>query len=139
MQPRLSLVTLAVADVPRARAFYSALGWRASSVGGDEVAFFQLGPLALALYGREASAADMGLAPAPPGAVTLAQNQPSREAVDRALAEAEAAGARLLKPAAETAWGGYVGYFADPDGHPWEIAWNPGFALGEDGALTLPE
>ena len=139
MRPRVSLVTLAVADVARARAFYRRLGWRCSSVGGDEVAFFQLGPLALALYGREASAADMGLAPAPPGAVTLAQNQPSREAVDRVLADAVAAGARLLKPAAETPWGGYVGYFADPDGHPWEIAWNPGFPLGEDLAIRLPD
>lgn len=139
MQPRLSLVTLAVADVARARAFYLRLGWRCASVGGDEVAFFQLGPLALALYGAAASAADMGLAPAPPGAVTLAQNQPSRAEVDRVLAEAQAAGARLLKPAAETAWGGYVGYFADPDGHPWEIAWNPGFPLADDGALRLPD
>ena len=139
MEPRVSLITLAVADVPRARAFYQTLGWRPSSVGGDEVAFFQLGPLALALYGSRSAAADMGLAPAPPGAVTLAQNQRSRAEVDRVLAEAQAAGARLLKPAADTSWGGYVGYFADPDGHPWEIAWNPGFPLAEDGALKLPD
>jgi len=139
MRPRLSLVTLAVADVARARAFYARLGWRASSVGGDEVAFFQLGPLALALYGREAAAADIGLPVAAPGAVMLAQNLASPAEVDAALAEAVAAGARLLKPGANTAWGGYVGYFADPDGHPWELAWNPGFGLAADGALVLPD
>lgn len=139
MQPRLSLVTLAVADVARARAFYARLGWRAASLGGGEVAFFQLGPLALAVYRRELAAADMGLPVATPGAVTLAQNLASPAEVDAALAEAVAAGARLLKPGAKTAWGGYVGYFADPDGHPWELAWNPGFALAPDGALVLPD
>ena len=139
MQPRLTLVTLAVADVPRARAFYQRLGWRCSSVGGDEVAFFQLGPLALALYGRAAMAADLGAQPGSSGAVWLAQNLPDRADVDRVLADALAAGARLVKPAADAPWGGYVGYFADPDDHVWEIAWNPGFGLADDGALRLPD
>lgn len=139
MQPRVSLITLGVADVARARAFYERLGWRASSIGGDEVAFFQLGAVALALYGREELAADAGVPAPPPGAVELAHNVASREEVDRVLAAAQAAGARLLKPAAEAPWGGYVGHFADPDGHPWEVAWNPGFELGADGALVLPD
>jgi catechol 2,3-dioxygenase-like lactoylglutathione lyase family enzyme len=139
MEPRLSLVTLAVASVPRARAFYRALGWRAASIGGDEVAFFQLGPLALALYGRASMAADLGSRAGDPGSVWLAQNLRDRAEVDRVLAEAQAAGARIVKPAADTSWGGYVGYFADPDGHVWEIAWNPGFTLTDDGALRLPD
>lgn len=139
MQPRVSLITLGVADVARARAFYERLGWRASSAGGDEVAFFQLGPIALALYRRDALAADAGVPLAPPGAVELAHNVASRDEVDRTLAAAQAAGARVLKPAAPTSWGGYVAHFADPDGHPWEIAWNPGFTLGADGALILPD
>ena len=138
IEPRLSLVTLAVADVARARAFYSALGWRPSSIGGDEAAFFQLGPLALALYGAASMAADLGAPVGAPGTVWLAQNVRSRAEVDRVLAEAQAAGARLVKPAADAPWGGYVGYFADPDGHVWEIAWNPGFKLADDGALGLP-
>jgi catechol 2,3-dioxygenase-like lactoylglutathione lyase family enzyme len=138
IEPRLSLVTLAVADVERARAFYSALGWRPSSIGGDEVAFFQLGPIALALYGAGSMAADLGAPAGAPGAVWLAQNVRDRAEVDRALAAAEAAGARIVKPAADAPWGGYVGYFADPDGHVWEIAWNPGFQLAADGALRLP-
>jgi catechol 2,3-dioxygenase-like lactoylglutathione lyase family enzyme len=140
MEPRLSLVTLGVADVARSRRFYEALGWRASGASAGEVAFFQLGGLALALFGRAALAADAGLPDAGPGfgGVALAHNVRARAEVDTVLERARAAGARILTPARDTDWGGYAGYFADPDGHAWEIAWNPHFPLRADGALELP-
>ncbi|MBI4184404.1 MAG: VOC family protein [Proteobacteria bacterium] len=140
MEPRISLVTLGVADVARGRRFYERLGWRASKASTDEVAFFQLGGMALALWGRAALAADARLADkgAGPGGVALAHNVRARAEVDAVLAEAEAAGGRLLRPAEDTPWGGYAGYFADPDGHPWEVAWNPHFPLAPDGSLRLP-
>ena len=140
MEPRISIVTLGVADVGRARKFYEALGWRASSARGGQVAFFQLGALALGLYGREALAEDARLADAGSGfgGVTLAHNGRTRDEVDQVLAEAVAAGATLLKPAEDVFWGGYSGYFADPDGHVWEVAWNPHFPIAADGALQLP-
>ena len=102
--------------------------------------FFQLGRVVLALFGRQALAADAGRPDSPglPGAVTLAQNLPSREAVDAVIAEAARAGATVLKPAEEAFWGGYSGYFADPDGHPWGVAWNPHFELLDDGTVRLP-
>lgn len=140
MQPRLSLVTLGVADIARARGFYERLGWRASSASNPHVAFFQMNGLALGLYGAAALAEDAQLgAPGTGfGRVTLAQNQVSPDEVDRVLAEAVAAGGTLLKPGQKVFWGGYSGYFADPDGHVWEVAWNPGFALDAAGNLTLP-
>ena len=143
MEQRLSLVTLGVADLARSRRFYEeGLGWRASGASTDEVAFFQLGGIALALWGRAELAADAGLpAPGPGdgfGGVALAHNVHRHEEVDAVLARARAAGGRSLRPAADTAWGGYTGYFADPDGHLWEVAWNPFFALDADGALRLP-
>ena len=142
MEQRLSLVTLGVADLARSRRFYEAgLGWRASGAGNAEVAFYQLGALALALWGREALAADADLPDPGPGGfggIALAHNVRSRDAVDALLARAEAAGARVLKPGTDAAWGGYTGYFADPDGHLWEVSWNPFFTLEEDGALRLP-
>ena len=141
MQQRLSLVTLGVADVPKARRFYESLGWRAAPGDSPDIAFFQMGGMILALWGREALAEDAkiaGGAPAP-GAVALAHNVASRAEVDTALAAAKKAGARIVKPAAETFWGGYSGYFADPDGHPWEIAHNPFWTLDADGAIRLPE
>lgn len=143
MEQRLSLVTLGVADLARSRRFYEdGLGWRASGAGNAEVAFYQLGAIALALWGREELAADAGLpAPGPGGGfggIALAHNVRTREEVDVVLAQAEAAGARLLKPGTDAVWGGYTGYFADPDGHLWEVAWNPFFALQEDGSLRLP-
>jgi catechol 2,3-dioxygenase-like lactoylglutathione lyase family enzyme len=144
MEPRISLITLGVADVARSRRFYEALGWRASGASQESVAFFQLGGLALGLFGRASLAEDAGLAETEPGApgfggIALAQNVRSPEAVDALLAEAERAGARILRPARKVFWGGYSGYFADPDGHPWEIAWNPGFAIEADGSLRLPD
>ena len=140
MEPRLSLVTLGVADVARARAFYEALGWRASEAGGDGVAFFQANGLALALYGRAALAEDAGVEDRPGGfaAIALAHNVRSRAAVDGVLDTARAAGARIIRPARDAAWGGYSGYFADPDGHLWEVAWNPHFPLDASGNLRLP-
>ncbi len=140
MEPRVSLITLGVADVTRSRRFYEALGWRASGASQADVIFFQLGGIALSLWGRAALAADANLTDEQGfTGVALAHNARTREAVDAILAEARTAGARILKPAQPTPWGGYAGYFADPDGHPWEVAWNPQFALGADGSLRLPD
>ena len=143
MEQRLSLVTLGVADLARSRRFYEAgLGWRASGASTGEVAFYQLGAVALALWGREELAADAGLPIPGPGSgssgVALAHNVRTREEVDALLSRAVAAGGRLLKPGTDADWGGCTGYFADPDGHPWEVAWNPFFTLREDGSLLLP-
>lgn len=144
MEQRVSLITLGVRDVPRARRFYEqGLGWQASSVSSDTVAFYQVGPLAFAVWGEAALARDAGQteAPAAPAfrGVALAHNVPNPQLVEVLLAEAEQAGGRIVRPAQETEWGGYSGYFADPDGHLWEVAWNPGFPLDADGALKLPE
>lgn len=141
MDRRLNVVTLGVADVARARGFYESLGFRASSASQPEVCFLQLGPMVLSLYGRAELAADAKVADTPPGfdGITLAQNQPSRAAVDVVMAQAAAAGARITSPARDVFWGGYAGYFADPDGHLWEIAWNPFFPLDSAGAVQLPE
>jgi uncharacterized protein len=140
MEPRLSLVTLGVTNLARSRAFYERLGWRASSASSDAIVFFQAGGMALALYPRADLAKDARLAAEGLGfgGITLAYNTRTRDEVDRLLAEAAAAGAAILKPAEEASWGGYSGYFADPDGFPWEVAWNPGFLLAEDGSLHLP-
>ena len=141
LAPRLSLVTLGVSDVGRARAFYEALGWRASSASGPEVAFFQLGGVVLAVWGRDALADDANVSPAGDGfrGFALAHNVESEARVDAVLAHAVASGARLLKAGRKTEWGGYSGYFADPDGHIWEVAHNPGFPLDDEGRVVLPE
>ena len=139
MEQRLSLVTLGVTDVGRARRFYEdGLGWRRGN-DHEEVVFFQLGGMVLALWGREALAQDARLPGAGTGfgGIALAYNTRSREEVDAVLKEAEAAGARIPKPAENTVWGGYSGYFADPDGHLWEVAWNPGWTLAADGSISL--
>lgn len=140
MEPRVSLITLGVADLVRARAFYEQLGFKASSVGGGAVVFLQAGPMALCLFGRADLAADAGVSDgrAGFGGIAIAHNVRSKQDVDDVLAEAERAGAKITKPAHDADWGGRSGYFADPDGHLWEIAWNPHFPLSEDGALTLP-
>lgn len=139
MEQRLSLVTLGVADLARARRFYEeGLGWRR---GNDhpEVAFYQLAGMILALWGRDQLAADANLTGrcAGFGGITLAYNTRSKEEVDAVLAGAAAAGGTVLKPAEDAPWGGYSGYFADPDGHPWEVAWNPHWTIGEDGRVSL--
>ena len=146
MEPRVSLITLGVADVARSKQFYEALGWSGQEVEGT--VFVQAGPLAIVLWGRDLLAADAGLPDAPPpiegsaptfGGIALAQNVRTRDEVDAVLAAAAAAGATITSPAAETFYGGYAGYFTDPDGHAWEIAHNPGFTLADDGALVLPD
>jgi catechol 2,3-dioxygenase-like lactoylglutathione lyase family enzyme len=140
-EPRISLITLGVADIARARTFYeTGLGWRASTASQDDVVFIQLGGLALALYARRLLAEDAGVPDDGAGfrAITLAHNVREPGQVDALLALAEAAGGHITRPAQQAFWGGRTGYFADPDGHLWEVAWNPHFALAEDGALRLP-
>ena len=136
---RVTLITLGVADLATAIAFYERLGWRQH--GRQEgVAFFQLNGLALALFGLADLAADQGRAGATlgMGAVTLAQNFATEAEVDAAFTQALAAGATALKPPEKVFWGGYSGYWADPDGHVWEVAMNPFWPLAADGSLTLP-
>ena len=137
---RITLVTLGVDDLERAKAFYKGLGWvPAEEVDG--MACFQLYGQALMLFGRAELAKDQGREGAVlgTGAVTLCQNFDSREDVDATYAEALAAGAQPLKAPEAVFWGGYSGYFTDPDGHVWELAHNPFWPLSEDGSLTLPE
>ena len=140
MEPRLSFVTLGVADVAASRAFYEALGFKASSASQDGIAFFDAGGVVFALFGRAALAEDAHVADSAPGfsGISLAHNVSSETDVDRALAEAVAAGARLLKPGQKVFWGGYSGYFSDPDGHLWEVAFNPFMPLDVHGRVTLP-
>ncbi len=138
----MSLVTLGVADLPRAIAFYEALGLARRVRQAEGVAFFACGAVVLSLYPRHELATDAGMVPGRAGqfgGVVLACNRASRAEVDSTLIRAVAAGGRALRPAQPTFWGGYAGYVADPDGHPWEIAHNPGFPLGPEGRLTLPE
>jgi uncharacterized protein len=140
MEQRISLITLGVVDVARSRAFYEGLGWQGQEA--EETAFFQVGGMALVLWHQDKLADDAGVRRMQGGGfrgVGLAQNVRSRAEVDAVIAAAEAAGARVTRRPAETFYGGYAGYFADPDGHAWEIAYNPGFSLGEDGSLTLPD
>jgi catechol 2,3-dioxygenase-like lactoylglutathione lyase family enzyme len=141
--PVLSLVTLGVADVAASTRFYETLGFpRSSSSVPGEVSFFRTAGGLLGIYGRDALAADARLAPDSGTGfrgATLAINVASRDAVDDAIAAAEDAGARVLKPAQETEWGGYHAYFADPDGHAWEIAHNPFWPLDDAGVPQLPE
>ncbi len=139
MDQRVTLITFGVKDVARARAFYERIGWKASSESNEHVVFFQAGTTVFGLYGQEMLSKDTGIAGTPhAGGVTLACNVRSRDEVDATLAEVEAAGARITAPAAETPWGGYVGYFTDPDGHPWEVTHAPMLSLGDDGFLVMP-
>jgi catechol 2,3-dioxygenase-like lactoylglutathione lyase family enzyme len=138
MEQRLSLVTLGVANLERARAFYEALGWRTDSDPAQGVVFFQAGGLIVGLWSRAELAADSGVTDAGGwGGITLAHNVRSPQEVDRVLQEARAAGATIVREGAETFWGGYSGLFHDPDGHPWEIAHNPGWTVREDGSIAL--
>jgi uncharacterized protein len=138
MEQRVSLVTLGVADLRRARAFYEALGWRRAN-DDDEVAFYQSGGMVVALWDRAELATDSRVTDVGGwGGVTLAHNVRSPTDVDAVLAEALAAGATIGRPGAATFWGGYSGVFIDPDGHPWEIAHNPGWVIDEDGSIRLP-
>ncbi|HOI70018.1 MAG TPA: VOC family protein [Methanothrix sp.] len=141
MEPRLNIVTLGVEDLERAVSFYKdGLGWPLSSISGGDYAIFKISTgTALALFPRRLLAEDACVEDRGGfGGITLAQNVPSTEEVDGALSQAVSAGGTLLKRAFETDWGGYSGYFADPDGHPWEVAYNPLFELRQ-GKLVLPD
>jgi catechol 2,3-dioxygenase-like lactoylglutathione lyase family enzyme len=137
MEQRLSLVTLGVSDLAVARAFYERLGWKRTGDDAD-VVFFQSGGMAVALWSRAQLAEDSTVEdPGGWGGVTLAHNVRSEAEVDAVLAEAKAAGARIGREGAETFWGGYSGVFVDPDGHPWEVAFNPFWTIGDDGSIHL--
>ena len=143
LEQRLSLVTLGVTDLEASLRFYrDGLGWTPASTGGGDVAFFQLNGIILGLYARTALAADAGVDALESGGLTrtaLAHNVRERDDVDRVLQAARDAGARINKPAEDAFWGGRSGYFADPDGFLWEVAWNPGFPIAPDGSVTIPE
>lgn len=137
---RISIVTLGVDDLERSKAFYEALGWEVAGSVGEEILWFRTADSYLGVFDREALAKDAALRSEPRaefGGITLAINVASEDAVDQAFRTAEAAGARVLKPAERLDWGGYSGYFADPDGHPWEVAYNPSFPIGGDGRITI--
>jgi len=138
---RVTLITLGVADMARSRAFYAALGWQMHPQSQDAVTFYQANGFVFGLFGLADLAKDQGRPDAPlgAGAATLAQNFETEAEVDAAYARALAAGARALKAPEKVFWGGYSGYFADPDGHVWELAMNPFWSLAADGSLTLPD
>jgi hypothetical protein len=155
VEQRISLITLGVTDLARARTFYQRLGWQGQEL--EQTVFFQAGGMAVVLWGRDKLADDAGVNDSGVndsgvddtggddngrdgfGGIALAQNVRSRPEVDEILRLAASAGARITQPARETFYGGYAGHFTDPDGHVWEIAYNPGFRLNEDGTLTLPD
>jgi uncharacterized protein len=140
MEQRVSLITLGVSDLVRARAFYERLGWTTGAEPGDDVVFFQAGGLVVALWSR-AELAEDSVVPDDPGGwggITLAYNTHSPVEVDAVLDEAAASGGTVERAGAETFWGGYSGVFSDPDGHRWEVAHNPHWQLQEDGSIVLP-
>jgi predicted lactoylglutathione lyase len=140
VEQRISLVTLGVADLARARSFYERLGWQGQEV--EETVFFQAAGIAVVLWARAKVAGDAGIEDRNAdgfGGMTLAHNVRSRVEVDQVLSDAANAGAVITRAARETFYGGYAGFFTDPDGHVWEIAYNPGFSLDRDGALTIPD
>ncbi len=141
MRPSLTLVTLGVNDLPRSIAFYrDGLGWKTGSKTEDGVAFFQLSGVVLSLFPRSALAQDANQSPDGTGfkGITLAHNAKDEAEVDAMMVEAQKAGATIVKPAKKTFWGGYGGYFADPDGHLWEVAHNPFWKLDAKGNIILP-
>lgn len=139
MRQRVSLITLGVRDLQRARDFYEALGWSTGAAPDDDVVFFQAGDMVVGLWDRDRLAHDSGVTDGGGwGGVTLALNLGSPEEVDAATEDARTAGATIAREPAETFWGGYSSAFVDPDGHPWEIAHNPHWTLTEDGAVKLP-
>ena len=140
MDQRVSMVTLGVADLQRAGAFYDALGWRRAQESTPGITFYQLPGMLLGLFSVDQLADDQGRPGATlgTGAMNLALNLNSRDDVDATFAEAVAAGATPLKKPQEVFWGGYSGYILDLDGHPWEFAHNPFAPLNDDGTLTLP-
>ena len=138
MEQRLSLVTLGVRDLDRARRFYEALGWRPVPDDNDDVVFFQAGGMIVALWGRGQLAHDSAVEDGGGwGGVTLAYNTRSPEEVDAVVEEARAAGAAIGREPGATFWGGYSAVFIDPEGHPWEVAHNPGWTIADDGSVRL--
>jgi predicted lactoylglutathione lyase len=140
VEQRVSLVSLGVADVERARRFYEGLGWTTRAAPGDDVVFFQTGGMVVALWGRAQLAEDSGVEDSGGwGGVTFAYNTRSPEEVDSVIEEARAAGAQIPREPGETFWGGYSGMFVDPDGHAWEVAHNPRWTIRDDGSVELPD
>ena len=138
MEQRVSLVTLGVGDLARATAFYEALGWTQNPIPGADVTFFQAGGMVVGLWGRDQLAADSGVSDSGGwGGVALAHNVGSAAEVDSILEQARSAGAAITREAGDTFYGGYSGIFVDPDGHPWEVAHNPGWTLHDDGTISL--
>ena len=138
MEQRISVITLGVSDLDRATRFYTALGYVDQAPAEADVGFFQAGGLVLALWDRAKLAEDSGVSDNGGwGGVTLAHNVRSPAEVDAVLAEVVAAGGTVVRPTGETVWGGYSGAFIDPDGHPWEVAHNPGWSLLDDGSVRL--
>lgn len=139
MEQRITLVTLRVADVARSRAFYEGLGWQAVVGSQPSFAFFQMGGMGLGLLAADHYMTEMGTdaGHVTPGPTMLAHNVRSKADVDSLVSFALTQGARLVRPPTDQFWGGYSGMFADPDGHYWEIAWNPFWPLADDGSVTL--
>ncbi len=145
MEQRVSLITLGVTDLERSKSFYARLGWHGQEV--EQTVFLQAGALALALWSRSELAADSGVPDTAPrtdsgtrfSGIVLAHNVRSAAEVDQVMQDAADAGATVTRPAAATFYGGYAGVFADPDGHLWEIAHNPGFEMASDGSITIPD
>ncbi len=139
MEQRVSLITIGVADLTRARGFYDALGWTTNAEPDDDVVFFQAGGMVVALWSRLELATDSGVEdPGGWGGVTLAYNTRSPAEVDEVIESARVAGGRIAREPGETFWGGYSGVFVDPGGHPWEVAHNPRWEIGDDGSVKLP-
>lgn len=145
MEQRFSILSLGVRDLAASTAFYERLGWTRSGQSNDNITFFQAGGVILGLYPWDELARDAAVSPngAPKGkefhGFTVAHNARSKDEVDAVLAEAAAAGAEIARPARDAFWGGYSGYFADPDGHLWEVAWNPFFPVAPNGSISLPD
>ncbi len=141
MKPQVHIITLGVKDVKRSRKFYEKLGFQASSASQDDIVFFQAVGLVLALYPKDKLGEDATVEAKGKGfkGVTLAHNVMKKVEVAEVLKEAEKAGGKIVKPAQDVFWGGHSGYFADPDGHLWEVAWNPHFSFNKDGSLNLPK
>jgi uncharacterized protein len=138
MEQRVSLVTLGVSDLDRAKRFYEALGWKTGAAPSDDVVFFETGGSIVALWDRATLAEDSVMTDTGGwGGITLAHNVRSPEEVDAVLAEAEQAGATIGRAGAKTFWGGYSGVFVDPDGHAWEVANNPHWTIEDDGSVRL--
>jgi uncharacterized protein len=138
VEQRLSLITLGVTDLARSKAFYEQLGWTTGAAPDDDVVFFQAAGIVVALWDRAQLAEDSVMSDGGGwGGITLAHNVRSPADVDAVLAEAAGAGATIARPGAATFWGGYSGVFVDPDGHPWEVAHNPHWTIGDDGSVSL--